>query len=71
MDDELMVLCKKFTKDHKNYNISSNAIVNALKRGGVKTINDLKNASIEHILKFRSIGDKKLDIIIKMKGEVK
>lgn len=70
MNDELLLLMRKFTDDYNNHVTSSKAITNALHRGGIFTIEDLKSASEEELRKIRWIGPEKLKIVLIVKESI-
>lgn len=59
---ELYELCKRMCNIH-----NQGAIYNILRRGGINSINDLRNADVEDIAKFRGMGEKRMKYVIEMK----
>lgn len=68
---KLYEMCKEYCEWYTSGNTgnvwSPNGIYNALRRGGIYTLDDLKNADEERLAKFRGIGGKKFSLIMVMK----
>lgn len=64
MNNDLLTLMQNFDA------ASAKAITRALYRGGIFTIEDLKNATEEELHKIRWIGPKKLKIILMVKESI-
>jgi len=65
-NDALYSLCLK----HQGQWVTGVSIYNALKRGDINTLEDLKRCPLEDIEKIRTIGQRKLEIISQMKKDL-
>ena len=67
MDKQLQLKIKEFTNDEENRVTSSMKITRALQRNGIRTITDLRMASIDDLRRIRGFGQKIIDILINVK----
>lgn len=64
--DPLWKLCLR----HETSTITAPTLFNALKRGGINTIDELKTVSLDDIENIRYVGENRKEVIAKMKAEV-
>lgn len=61
--EELRALCDRIgMKGSRNY--SSNCLYNALRRGGINSVEQLVTTPINELVKIRDLGEKKVSYII-------
>lgn len=66
--DLIKEYCEWYSDGKTNNSMSPKAILNALSRAGIRTIDDLKSADEEHIASTRTVGKgKKFALIMAMK----